>query len=283
MTGVEDAVPDPRGVPDALRTGQDDVFAVYAIRYADRLGRRGQLFSGYDECSELPHEVAYYVWLALSASHTVLVDAGLRPEAARHRIAGLRFGPSPLETLDALGVPAHEIPHVVLTHLHYDHTGLVRELDRADVFVQWSELAYWTGPVAARINREHWLTCADDLAHVRSAVTSHRVRLTSGDTELMPGVSVHWVGGHTAGMQVVRVRTAHGWLVLASDASHFYENLETDRPPTIVHCTPEVYAAFDRLRALADAPELVVPGHDPRLRPVTDGGPPLPEGVLRIA
>ena len=45
---------------------------------------------------------------------------------------------------------------------------------------------------------------------------------------------MHHVGGHTDGLQVVRVHTADGWLVLASDATHYYENLETRRPFHIV-------------------------------------------------
>jgi hypothetical protein len=72
-------------------------------------------------------------------------------------------------------------------------------------------------------------------------------------------------------------------VVLASDAVHFFENLETDRPGTIVHCMPAVYSAFDRARVLADGGP-IVPGHDPEVlarfsRP--DAG--IPDHVVRIA
>jgi hypothetical protein len=62
---------------------------------------------------------------------------------------------------------------------------------------------------------------------------------------------------------VVRVRTAAGHAVLASDASHFYENLAADRPAPILHCMTDVYGAFDRVATLADGADLIVPGHDP--------------------
>ncbi|MEZ5230108.1 MAG: hypothetical protein R2710_26615 [Acidimicrobiales bacterium] len=39
-----------------------------------------------------------------------------------------------------------------------------------------------------------------------------------------------WSGGHTAGLQVVAVYTIDGPVVLASDATHFYENIEHDKP-----------------------------------------------------
>jgi glyoxylase-like metal-dependent hydrolase (beta-lactamase superfamily II) len=86
--------------------------------------------------------------------------------------------------------------------------------------------------------------------------------LLDGDAAVVPGLSVHLVGGHTAGMQVVRVRTARGYVVLASDASHFYENIEDDRPFAILHHLPGMYGAFDRIKELADGPGLVVAGHD---------------------
>ena len=74
---------------------------------------------------------------------------------------------------------------------------------------------------------------------------------------------MHHVGGHTDGLQVVRVRTEAGWLVLASDATHYYENIDAGRPFPIVFDVGAMLEGFDTLRRLADAPELVVPGHDP--------------------
>lgn len=129
--------------------------------------------------------------------------------------------------------------------------------------VQRAELEYWTGPWARRITRERWLYDPDDVDWLRRAHTGGRVRLLDGDAEVVPGLSVHLVGGHTAGMQVVRVRTARGHVVLASDASHFYENIEQDRPFGILHSMTGMYGAFDRINELADGPDLVVPGHDP--------------------
>ena len=54
--------------------------------------------------------------------------------------------------------------------------------------------------------------------------------LHDGVVELAPGITLHPTGGHSAGLQFVRVHTRRGWVVLASDVTHFYENLETQRP-----------------------------------------------------
>ena len=65
------------------------------------------------------------------------------------------------------------------------------------------------------------------------------------------------------GVQVVRVLTARGWVVLASDASHYYENFETGSPFIIAYSVAEMVDGFNRLYDLADSPQHIVPGHDP--------------------
>jgi glyoxylase-like metal-dependent hydrolase (beta-lactamase superfamily II) len=96
-------------------------------------------------------------------------------------------------------------------------------------------------------------------------VFAGRVQFHDGDEELAPGLSVHHLGGHTAGLQVVRVYTDKGWMVLASDASHFYANMESKRPFPAVYNVADMMEAYGRLYALADAPHLVIPGHDPQV------------------
>lgn len=67
--------------------------------------------------------------------------------------------------------------------------------------------------------------------------------------EIADGVSVHWVGGHCAGQEVVRVRTARGWVVLASDALHYYEEYERGVPFAVVFNSSDMIAAHDTIRA----------------------------------
>jgi len=90
-----------------------------------------------------------------------------------------------------------------------------------------------------------------------------RVVFHDGDEELAPGLSVHHIGGHTMGLQVVRVRTRRGWVVLASDAAHLYANIEEMRPFPIAYHVGEMVEGYRRLRALADSPRHIIPGHDP--------------------
>jgi glyoxylase-like metal-dependent hydrolase (beta-lactamase superfamily II) len=250
------------------------MYAVHAIRYAHRDGLRGQHFLGYDDTWAEPHPTAYYVWLAVSDTRAVVLDAGLEPGSGP---AGIAFDCAPHEGVAALGIDPADVDTLVLSHLHYDHTGAAARFPAARRVVQRSERDYWTGPVAKRITREQWLVSADDLAVV---LEPERLDLVDGDAEIAPGLSVHRVGGHTAGMQLTRVWTARGWVVLASDATHFTENLEQDRPGPILHDMPGIYAGYDRMRALADSPELIVPGHDPQ---VMDRFPQAGPHAVRIA
>jgi len=244
---------------DGLRPDRSGEWRVYAVRYASRTSLRSTHFHYADERGHEPHPTAYYVWLALSDTETVLVDAGLAPATAS-RMKGLDYVGSPVDLIGELGISPGDIDVCVLTHLHYDHTGVVADLPSARYVVQQKELDYWNGPWATRVGQERWLHSRSDIDHVTG---SPRLDIVDGDRELAPGLSVHAVGGHTAGMQVVSVHTERGTLVLASDASHFYENIESDSPFAILHCLPDMFGAFDRIKELADSPEHVVPGHDP--------------------
>src|SRR5205807_9928767 len=89
-----------------------------------------------------------------------------------------------------------------------------------------------------------------------------RVMFYDGDAELAPGLTVHAAGGHSAGLQFVRVRTRRGFVVLASDVSHFYENMASRRPFTTAFHVGEMLDGFDRLLALAPDVSTIIHGLD---------------------
>ncbi len=90
-----------------------------------------------------------------------------------------------------------------------------------------------------------------------------RVRFHDGETQIEPGLSVHHLGGHTRGLQIVRVKTKRGWVVLGSDASHYYANFEQYRPFPVVDNVSQMIAGYDRMREPATSIRHIVPGHDP--------------------
>ena len=50
-----------------------------------------------------------------------------------------------------------------------------------------------------------------------------------GDEQIAPGITVHHIGGHSKGLQCVRVKTRRGHVVLASDATHLYAHINEGR------------------------------------------------------
>ena len=103
----------------------------------------------------------------------------------------------------------------------------------------------------------------EDIVGMIRALYGKRVVFHDGDEELQPGISLHLIGGHTAGIQSVRVMTRNGWLVLASDASHYFWGVQNDKLFAIVYSVADMLAGYDKLKKLADGRiEMVVPGHD---------------------
>jgi glyoxylase-like metal-dependent hydrolase (beta-lactamase superfamily II) len=234
-------------------------FQVYAIKYATREACRGEHFYGGDP-HDAPMPMDYYVWAVVSPERTIVVDAGFTAEVAARR--GRKHLRCPTEGLEALGIDCARVPYVILTHLHYDHVGNLEKFPEATYVVQEAEMAFWTGRYAGR-DYFRTLVEVDDIAYLVQENFEGRLRFVAGSEEIVPGIEVHRTGGHSAGLQVVRVKTARGSVVLASDATHFYANIEQDRPYSIVSDLPRMYGAFDLVHALADSSAHMVPGHDP--------------------
>ena len=102
----------------------------------------------------------------------------------------------------------------------------------------------------------------------------------AGDEELAPGITVHRVGGHTMGLQVTRVWTRRGWVVLASDATHFYANMRQTRPFPIVFDVGEMVAGSETFNRLASSPDHIIPGHDPLALECYPAAKPGLEGIV---
>ncbi|HTQ74324.1 MAG TPA: N-acyl homoserine lactonase family protein [Burkholderiales bacterium] len=237
-----------------------NTYEVFAIRYATLSGRKAsENFIGGD-----PHEAGsdldYFVWLGRSASRTFVIDTGFDAGVGARR--GRKTLVPPEQGLARLGVDAKTVKDVIVTHLHYDHVGNFGLFPAATFHLQDDEMAYATGRHMAEKFFSHAYEVDEVVAMVRE-VYKGRVRFHDGDAELAPGVSLHRIAGHTEGLQAVRIRTRSGWMVLASDASHLYANMGEKRPFPIVCDVPKMVAGWRRLAELADAPGLVVPGHDP--------------------
>lgn len=235
------------------------VYKVYALKYAERKCKRQEHFIGGDPLDEeMPMD--YFVWAVVDADKTWVVDAGFDRRDAEQRCRNLVRRIS--EGLAAMGIEASKIEDLIVTHMHYDHIGGLGQFPKARLHLQEKEIQYACSRHMAHEALSHAYT-AEHIAAMVHEVYKGRVVFYNGDMELAPGLSVHLVGGHTMGLQVVRVRTGLGWLVLASDASHYYENMEAGRPFPVVHNVGDMIEGYGTMRRLADSPRYIIPGHDP--------------------
>ena len=235
------------------------LYEVYAIKYAHHERRAAENFIGGDP-HDGPMPLDYFVWLIRGSGREIVVDTGFSRAMAQKR--GREHLRCPTDGLRILGVDAASVRDVVITHLHYDHVGNFDLFPGATLHLQELEMRYATGRYMCEECFRGAFEVEDVVGMVRR-VYAGRVRFHEGDAELLPGVSLHLIGGHTMGLQVVRVATRRGWMVLASDASHFYANMEQARPFPIVWSVADMVDGYRRLRELSDSPGHIIPGHDP--------------------
>lgn len=238
-------------------------YEIYALRYATMQTRpRNDNFIANDPHDEnMPMD--YFVWLIRNQDRVVLVDTGFGARAAAER--GRTMLRCPIESLSVLGYAPGDIQDVVITHLHYDHAGNIGLLPNARFHIQEEEVHYACGRHMCHGLFRHAYDVEDVVELVRR-VYADRVSFYNGTHTLAPGIELVKIGGHTRGLQSLRVHTARGWVVLASDASHYYENMERASPFPIVFNLGDMLEGYETLRALADSPDHIVPGHDPLVR-----------------
>ncbi|SDZ11880.1 Glyoxylase, beta-lactamase superfamily II [Jannaschia faecimaris] len=255
---------------------------VIAIRYADRNARvRGDSFI-FDDDHNAPHPMDYFMWLLRRGGEVILVDTGYDSEEGDRRDRPILLDPR--EALKPYGLSAEDISIVIVTHLHYDHAGGLHLFPNATLHMQSREMAYATGPCMCHPTLRMPFT-GEHICEAVKRLYSGRVTFADGDAEVAEGVTVHRIGGHSKGLQAVRVRTQAGWLCLASDATHFYENVLAEKPFPIVADVGEMLDGFATLRRLASRTELIIPGHDPLVRELfasnTTGGCVLSAGPVK--
>ena len=233
---------------------------IYALKYASHAGRLRLSNYIFDDDPHGAGDIDFFIWVLRNGDRTILIDTGFdQPEAARR---GRAVDRDPGEALAAMDIDAATITDVVVTHLHFDHAGGLDRYPAARFHLQESEMAYATGPCMCHGALQMPFT-VDHVVEMVRHVYSGRVVFYDGDAEVAPGVTVHKTGGHSRGLQAVRVETANGPVCVASDAAHTYENFLTGKLFPIVADVEDMLKGVETIRKLAGVDERVIPGHDP--------------------
>ena len=248
-------------LPNRAAPAGIDPYRVCAVRYATLETQRAAAFLGGDPAGGTVR-LDYFVWTIEGNGRTFVVDSGVKEPAAVRR--GRQWLRCPTDGLRALGIDAAQVDDLIISHLHYDHAGNLDLFPKATLHLQEREMQFVTGRMMCNHHGSFLhLIEEDDMHTLVKKLFAGRIDYLEGSAELAPGVEVHRVGGHTLGLQMVRVWTARGWVVLASDATHFYENIRDQRPFHAFVNLAEMFDGWRSARALANSPDHIVPGHDP--------------------
>jgi glyoxylase-like metal-dependent hydrolase (beta-lactamase superfamily II) len=169
----------------------------------------------------------------------VLVDTGVGSKDTTRAAAGHSISPSKLgRGLKDVGLAAKDIDIVILTHLHFDHSGGCTKIDRsgqtipvfpkAKYFVQkacWEDATNPSERGTASHHPEDF-TCLQE---------TNQLTLLEGDGEIIPGIWVREMGGHCRGNQMVQVNCGGEKVVFLGDII-----------PTHHHLALPYIAAYDQ-------------------------------------
>lgn len=159
--------------------------------------------------------------LVVTAQDLILIDTGIGDKydtkfAERYRIEKTE---SLLYSLTRIGFNPEDITMVILTHLHFDHCGgstrikdgkLVPTFLKARYIVQELE---WQDAISPN-RRSHASYLAENFLPIKEA---NRLELINGSCEICPGIELLHTGGHTRGLQLVKIKSANKTAIFWSD------------------------------------------------------------------
>lgn len=164
-----------------------------------------------------------YVWLIEGKNEKILVDAGMSApqNGLVHGFPAKGGGEEGLRrALKKVNLKPEDVDKLVITHLHFDHVANVKLFSNARIYIQEKE---WKSALNPPL---HYRTTYEK--EVILSLEKMDLVLVNGDTEIIDGVKLVLLPGHTKGLQGVVVDTEKGKYLIGSD--HFYTYLNIFPP-----------------------------------------------------
>jgi glyoxylase-like metal-dependent hydrolase (beta-lactamase superfamily II) len=210
----------------------------------------GRLMDGRSRSVWTRGELVCHCLLIETADGLVLVDTGFGLQDVRAPSSRLswfflamvkpefREDMTAIRQVEALGYSPHDVRHIVMSHLDFDHAGGLDDFPWATVHMLRRErddaLAQRTWMDRQRFrpqqwqHRERWRTYDVDKGEGWFGFNSVQPMEVTDDILLIP------LAGHTHGHCGIAVRAANGWQLLAADAYFHEHEMRLENPC----CTP---------------------------------------------
>jgi glyoxylase-like metal-dependent hydrolase (beta-lactamase superfamily II) len=219
----------------------------------------GALFDG--RSSGLLANICTHVLLLETDAGLVLVDTGygLQDVTGRPRRrlpitwpvfvlnTRLRESDTALRQIEKLGFSSHDVRHIVLTHLDFDHAGGIADFPEARVHLlaaekQAAEAALHGFVAQQRYRSAEWRDVQDWRTYFPDGEPWQGFDAVRRLDGLPPEILLVPLRGHTLGHSGVAIDTGDGWLLHAGDAYLHHGQLH----PTHPHMPPGL-AAYERI------------------------------------
>ena len=193
-------------------------------------------------------EIPIFAYLIKTEEGNILFDSGIDHDDIPYLISiGKELNAKEedflLTRLKGVGVSSEEINFVFQSHLHWDHSGLLKYFPKAKVIIQRQEYGYAINPPPFA-----------EAFYRRQYYNSPNVnwQVVDGDEGLMPGITAILTPGHTPGHQSLIVDLPEsGTLILSGDCAYSNENLEKEIIPGVFTDAPQALHSLKKLKNLA--------------------------------
>jgi len=193
-------------------------------------------------------EVPMHAFLIKSEKENLLFDAGIDFDdrellAAFGTNIKIKEEDFLLNRLREIGVSPDEVNYVFISHLHFDHSGVLRHFKKAKIFIQRQEYGFAINPPSFTVGlyRPHYYNSPDLAWHI-----------LDGDEVLLPGVMAFSTPGHTPGHQSLMVNMISGeTLIITGDCAYLGENIKKEIIPGLFTDPFQALHSLKKIKMLA--------------------------------